>query len=128
IAWRRDKIAVRPRNGWRPNTTYRIELGQGVRDLRGNTLRAAEVVTFSTGGVRPTTVLTGRAVDWAGRRFVPLALVEATTTDSLTYRTLADSTGRFELGPLPPGELLVRVTLDDNRNRRRDGREAWDTV
>ncbi len=128
ISWRRDKIAIRPRNGWEPTTTYRIELAPGLRDLRGNTLREGQVITFTTGGPLPTTVLTGRAIDWAGRRFVPAALVEAITPDSQVYRTLADSAGRFTLGPLPAGEWLVRVTMDENRNRRRDGRDPWDTV
>lgn len=128
ISWRRQTIAVRPQHDWIPNTTYRIELAPGIRDLRGNTLSRGEVVTFTTGGTLPTTMLTGRAVDWISRRFVPAALVEALTPDSLSYRTLADSTGRFVLGPLPVGEWLVRVSNDANRNRRRDGREAWDTV
>lgn len=128
ISWRRQTIAVRPRHGWIANTTYRIELAPGIRDLRGNTLTRGEVITFTTGGALPTTMLTGRAVDWSSRRFVPAALVEALTPDSLSYRTLADSAGRFVLGPLPVGEWLVRVGNDANRNRRRDGREAWDTV
>lgn len=128
ISWRRQTIAVRPRHGWIANTTYRIELAQGIRDLRGNTLNRGEVVTFTTGGALPTTMLTGRAVDWGNRRFLPAALVEALTPDSLSYRTLADSSGRFVLGPLPLGEWLVRVSNDANRNRRRDGRDAWDTV
>lgn len=128
ISWRRQTIAVRPRHGWTANTTYRIELAQGIRDLSGNTLNRGEVVTFTTGGALPTTMLTGRAVDWSNRRFLPAALVEALTPDSLSYRTLADSSGRFVLGPLPLGEWLVRVSNDANRNRRRDGREAWDTV
>ena len=34
--WRRDRITVRPREGWRPNTMYRVELLPGVSDLRNN--------------------------------------------------------------------------------------------
>jgi hypothetical protein len=32
------------------------------------------------------------------------------------------------MGPLPEGEYLVSVILDQNANRRRDGREGWDSV
>jgi hypothetical protein len=128
ISWRRNAIGIRPREGWRPNTTYRVELAPGLRDLRGNLLPTGAVVTFTTGGALPTTMISGRAVDWANRRFLGAALVEAITADSLTYRTLADSSGRFTLGPLPAGELLLRVVRDENRNRRRDGRDLWDTV
>ncbi len=128
IRWRRNAIDVRPRGDWQPNTTYRIELAPGLRDLRGNVLSTGAVVTFATGGELPITMVSGRAVDWVARRFVSEALVEAITADSLVYRTLADSSGRFRLGPLPAGELLVRVARDENRNRRRDGRDPWDTV
>lgn len=128
ISWRRQTIGIKPRNGWQPNTTYRIELAPGLRDLRGNVLSRGAVVTFATGGPLPTTRIMGRAVDWTSRRFLGGALVEAITPDSLVYRTLADSSGRFAIGPLPGGEILLRVSRDENRNRRQDARDPWDTV
>jgi hypothetical protein len=48
--------------------------------------------------------------------------------DSLPYRGLADSSGRFSLGPLPAGEYIVSGVLDENRNRLADPREAFDSV
>jgi hypothetical protein len=129
VRWRRDRIAIRPAKGWRPGVVYRIELAPGVTDLRQNDRETGSVITFSTGGPLPTNTLHGTVVDWVGRRFVPRALVEATlVSDSLTYRTLADSTGAFSLGPLPDGEYLVRGMVDENGNRRRELRDAWDTV
>lgn len=129
VAWRRTRIAVRPKGDWRPNTVYRVELAPGLVDLRNNRTDTATTVTFATGGPLPTHVLVGRAVDWAANRPAALALVEATLLpDSLVYRTVADSTGRFRFGPLPDGEYLVGITVDQDRNRRRSGREAWDTV
>jgi len=77
----------------------------------------------------PTRFLAGRAVDWMSRRFAPRALVLAMLLpDSLVYRTVADSSGRFRIGPLPDGSYLVRVILDGNSNRRLDPREGWDSV
>ncbi|MEO5824465.1 MAG: Ig-like domain-containing protein [Gemmatimonadales bacterium] len=129
VSWRRNRIAVRPQGDWRPNTVYRIELAPGLRDLRNNRTDTATVVTFATGGPLPTHLLVGRAVDWAAGRPSAMALIEATLLpDSLVYRTVADSTGRFRFGPLPDGEYLVGITVDQDRNRRRSGREAWDTV
>ncbi|MBA2292620.1 MAG: Ig-like domain-containing protein [Gemmatimonadales bacterium] len=129
VTWHRNRISVRPQGGWRPNTVYRVELAPGVRDLRDNRTDTATAVTFATGGPLPTHVLVGRAVDWGASRPAALALVEATLLpDSLVYRTVADSTGRFRFGPLPDGEYLVGITVDQDRNRRRGGREAWDTV
>ena len=48
--------------------------------------------------------------------------------DSLPYRTLADSNGRFAFGPLPRGTFLVTAVVDQDRNRRRGGKESWDSV
>ncbi|MEP6591841.1 MAG: Ig-like domain-containing protein [Gemmatimonadota bacterium] len=132
VEWHRSRITVRPRNGWKPNTVYRIELTPGVRDLSDggrNIVKASHVITFATGGPLPTRALTGRAVDWAGQRFVPNALIEAMLLpDSLVYRSVTDSAGRFTIGPLPEGEFLVTVIEDQNHNARRDAKEAWDSV
>jgi hypothetical protein len=129
VRWRRDRIAVRPRDGWRPNTVYRVELAPGLEDLRSNPTLEPAVITFTTGAPIPARTLNGRAVDWLRRQFVAKALVEAILLpDSLAYVTAADSAGRFSLGPLPDGEYLVRITVDANNNRRQDLRDPWDTV
>lgn len=129
IRWKRQRIEVRPKFGWAPNRTYRIEIAPELADLRGNRTRRPFVVTLATGGALPATILRGRAVDWGTMKFQPRALIEATLLpDSLVYRTVADSAGRFAFGPLPAGEYLVGAAIDQNTNRRRDGREAWDTV
>lgn len=131
VRWHRDHISVRPHDGWRPNTVYRIELGAGIADIapRRNIRDTAAVITFTTGAPLPTRTLFGRAVDWMSRRFAPRALVEAALLpDSLVYRTVTDSSGRFRIGPLPDGEYLVSVILDGNGNRRIDAREGWDSV
>jgi len=60
---------------------------------------------------------------------VPAALVEAVLMpDSLPYRALADSAGNFAMPLMPPGDYLVWGVVDQNGNRRRDPREAFDTV
>lgn len=131
VRWHRSRIEVQPRQGWRPNTVYRIEFAPGLSDLSRNTLDDPLVLTFTTGAPRPTRYLTGRAVDWVGRRFIPRALIVATyTEDSTVYRTMADSTGRFSFGPLPEGAVLVSASIEDGQPDRQlnRSREAWDTV
>jgi hypothetical protein len=129
VTWRRSRITVRPREGWRPNRVYRVELLPGATDLRRNRSTAATVLTFTTGAPLPTTTIEATVVDWTTNRPVPGALVEAVLLpDSLPYRGLADSSGHLKLGPLPDGEYLVRGVLDQNRNMQFDGREAFDTV
>ena len=129
VRWRRDRITVHPRGGWRGNTVYRVELLAGVRDLRNNTSRASTVVTFTTGADLPTDSLIGRVVDWSTSRPARQALVEAVLMpDSLVYRTQADSSGRFRFGPLPRGEYVVYGAIDQNRNSRRESRENFDSI
>lgn len=129
VKWRRDRITVEPREGWRNGLVYRIELRPGVVDLRTNRWEDGAVITFTTGAVQPRTTLRGRIVDWTSRRPQPGGLVVAILMpDSLPYRGVADSTGRFELGPLPAGEYLVYGGVDQGRNFRLEDRELFDSV
>jgi hypothetical protein len=131
VEWHRSRLTVRPRGGWKPNTVYRIELLPGIRDLqpKTNETKTGAVITIATGAPRPTRYLTGRAIDWLGRRAIPSALIQALhLPDSMRYITQSDSTGRFRFGPLPSGEYLVAAVADQDRNHRRGVREAWDTV
>ena len=108
ISWKKTRIAVRPREGWKPNTVYRIELLPGLVDLRNNRSTIARTVTFTTGAPIPVRFIQGQVVDWSTGRPEVRALVEAALLpDTLRYRTLADSTGKFKLGPLPEGTYLV---------------------
>ena len=126
VRWRRNRITVRPQEGWRPNRIYRVELLPGVSDLRTNQSEQGAVLTFSTGPARPQTTLEGQVMDWSTSRPVPRALVVASLLpDSLPYRGVADSSGRFSLGPLPQGDYIVNGVLDQNNDHRQDLREAF---
>ena len=78
------------------------------------------MLTFSTGAPLPQTTLKGQVVDWSTSRPAPGALVVASLLpDSLPYRGVADSSGRFSLGPLPAGDYLVSGVMDQNRDTGR---------
>ena len=129
VSWRRSRITVRPREGWRPNRVYRVELLPGVTDLRNNRATEGAVLTFSTGAPRPQTTLEGQVVDWSTSRPAPRALVIASLLpDSLPYRGVSDSSGHFSLGPLPQGEYLVSGVLDQDTDHRQGLREAYGTA
>ena len=129
VRWRRSRITVHPREGWRPNTVYRIELLPGIVDLRNNRSQNGRVVTFTTGAPLPTDTLRGLVINWETRRPAPRAMIEAILLpDSLPYRSATDSVGTFALGPLPPGEYLVYAALDQNNDAKRQPREPFDTV
>jgi hypothetical protein len=129
VGWHRDRIDVRPAEGWQPNRVYRVELLPGVTDLRRNRSDTGAVLTFTTGAPLPSTILQGTVVDWTTSRPAPAALVEAILLpDSLPYRGVTDSSGHISLGPLPAGDYLVQGVLDENHNMRLDPREAFDSV
>lgn len=129
VRWRRNRITVKPDEGWKPNRVYRVELLPGVTDLRRNRSDETKVLTFTTGAPLPDRTLEGLVVDWTTNRPAPLALVEALlVADSLPYHTLTDSSGRFSLGPLPPGDYLVKGVIDQNHDFIPGEREAFDSA
>lgn len=130
VGWHRDRITVRPRKGFRPNTAYRVTMLPGLADLRGNVRKEGASIVFSTGPTFPAFGIIGRAFDWSAERPVNAAYIEAISRadTTLVYVTASDSTGSFELGPLEAGTYLVRGLLDQNSNRTVDVREKWDTL
>ncbi len=130
VSWNRDEIAVRPRRGWRPNTTYTVTMLGGLSDIRGNVRNTGASTFFSTGPSIPRTRITGRLFNWVSGSPAAGALVEAfIPPDSLhAYVALTDSGGSFVLERLAPGSYVVRGLIDRNKNRGIDPGEAWDSA
>lgn len=130
VTWRRTGIEIEPRGGFRPNTTYRVTLLPGLSDLRGNVLREAVELVFSTGAVRDTGVIAGVIFDWQGGKAAPLARIEAVSAaDSLQrWTTRADSAGRFAVRDLPRGAYRLRGWVDQDNDRAIDPRELLDSL
>jgi hypothetical protein len=129
VHWRRNRITVKPSEGWKPNRVYRVELLPGVTDLRRNRSTKGKILTFTTGAPLPDRTLQGLVVDWSTNRPAQQALVEALLLpDSLPYHGLTDSTGRFSFGPLPTGDYLVKGVIDQNHDFQPGPREAFDSI
>lgn len=128
VSWHRSRIDVRPRNGFRPNTAYSITLLPGLADLRNNVMRRGGSLVFSTGPTIPPERIAGIVFDWSAERPAARAFIQGITPDSSIYLAQSDSSGRFTLGPLPPGSYLVRAINDQNNNRALDRNEAYDTA
>lgn len=129
VSWSRNRIAVRPGDGFRPNTAYSITVAPGIADLRGNRSATSYTTVFSTGPEIPAGAVSGRAFDWAMQQIVRGAWVEAMRmSDSALFVTTADSAGAFTIPALNPGEYLVRAYVDQNNNRVLDRAEVWDSV
>ena len=130
VSWHRQAISIRPRRGFRANTTYSVTLLPGMADLRGNVLKSASTTFFSTGGEIPRTALRGIVFDWVAGKPAPRALVQAFHPGDTTFAWIAttDSVGNFEIRAFPAGTYLVRAVLDANNNRTLDPREPFDTL
>jgi hypothetical protein len=129
VQWHRSRISVRPREGWRPNTVYRVQLLPGISDIRNNKGVKGGIVTFTTGAPVPDYTLVGKAYDWTASQPIRGGLIEAVLEpDSLVYKGITDSSGTYTFGPLPRGTYLVYVGMDQNRNGKIDPREAYDSV
>jgi hypothetical protein len=129
VSWERDRIEVRPRRGFRPNTAYAVTMLPGITDLTGNVMTEGRTIVFSTGATIPQFTVRGRVFDWMNDRVAPKAFVEVVRRpDSLPYIGAADSSGQFTVGPLAAATYSVRAYMDNNGNRALDPGEPWDTL
>ena len=130
VEWRRTAIEIRPRRGFRANTTYRVSVQPGIADLRGNVVRAPLEFVFSTGSDLPTSRVVGVVFDWAAARPAALARVEVFPHGDSTFRwsARADSSGRFSVRDLAPGSYAIRAWLDGDNDRRLGLRESFDSA
>lgn len=121
----------------RPQTTYVVTLGQGLRDARGVGLAAPRTLAFATGDRLDRGRIAGTVRDpetgaGAGGLAVfayRLADTTAALPDPRTappdYRTETTPEGAFQLDYLRPGPFVV-VALDDrNRNAQADPGEPF---
>jgi hypothetical protein len=131
VDWRRHEIGVRPKKGWRANTSYTVTILPGLSDLRANAIKRPLQTVFSTGSVIPSGVVRGVVFDWLQQRPAAGARIEAVTAGDtvLRYLATADSVGRFALPHLPRGTWRVTAFVDQNSNRTLDRRrEVWDST
>lgn len=132
VAWKRTRLEVKPKGGWRDNAVYRVVLLPNVADLRNNRMREGTEVVFSTGPAIPDTRVEATVIDWAAHRIAGRGLLEAfplpITDDSTAYIAQADSAGDIALTRVPPGDYLLVAVVDENGNRRRDRRESFDSL
>ena len=128
VSWHRSRVTVKPRRGWK-RRVYRLEILPGFMDLRRNRSDSTKVVLFSLGPEIGHARIGGIALKWIEQGIMVRALIEAVPLpDSVGYLTLADSGGQFNLPNLQPGRYIVYATADENNDRRRGLREAYDST
>jgi len=128
VSWHRSRVTIKPKEGWK-RRVYRLEIMPGFTDLRRNRDDSAKTVLFSTGPEIGHARIGGIALKWIEQTVLLRALIEAVPLpDSVGYMTMADSGGQFNLTNLQPGRYIVYATADENSDRRRGLREAYDSV
>jgi len=128
VSWHRSAIHVKPAEGWKPGRVYHLEILPGISDLRRNTTKERHRIIFSTGPPVPTSELQGTVVQWVEQHILANGLVRAQLLpDTIAYLAVTDSVGHFRLDAVPPGRYLVYAIVDQNNNRQRDRREAYDS-
>lgn len=128
VGWHRTRVSVRPREGWKKRV-YRLEILPGFLDMRRNRFDSTRVVMFSLGPEIGHARIGGIALKWIEQGILPSALIEAVPLpDTAGYLTMADSGGQFNLTNLQPGRYIVYATNDENNDRRRGLREAYDST
>ncbi len=128
VNWHRSSVSIKPKEGWK-RRVYRLEILPGFEDLRHNRTDSTKTVLFSTGPEIGHARIGGIALKWIDQAVLQRALIEAVPLpDSVGYLTMADSGGQFNLQNLQPGRYIVYATADENNDRRRGLREAYDSV
>lgn len=129
VSWHRSAIHIKPKEGWKPGRVYRLQLLPGIIDLHRNVMKHGRTILFSTGPAIPTASLQGIALSWVDQRTLVQGLIRAVLEpDTVAYLAYTDSTGRFRLDGVPPGRYVVYAVNDQNANRLRDPREAYDSA
>ncbi len=130
VIWRRTVLELRPRRGFRPNTTYRVTLNAGLADLRNNRTTEAFDFVFSTGPTTASGEVRGVLFDWTTGRAAPNARVDLYRDGDSTFRWSArsDSSGFFRVRDLDAGSYEVRAWVDANNDRRISFREISDST
>ena len=128
VSWHRSSISVKPKEGWK-RRVYRLQVLPGFSDLRRNRFDSAATVLFSTGPEIGQARIGGIALRWVEQTILLGALIEAVPLpDTIGYLTVADSGGQFNIENLRPGRYIVYALADQNGDRRRNLREAYDSV
>lgn len=130
VEWRRTALEIKPRGGFRPNTTYRVTVLPGIADLRGNVIATPLEFVFSTGDAIRDGRITGVVFDWAAARPAANARVEVFPAGDSSYRwsARADSLGRFVVRDLAVGSYALRAWVDADNDRLLGPRELFDTA
>lgn len=129
VDWKRSQIRIRPKRGWKDNTTYSIQIAPGIADLQGNVRDSTITLVFSTGPTLDSTFVRGIVFDWVSGAPVSGAVVEAVPRpdSSSVYIAHSDSEGYYSIRVPNNQNFTVRASINTLQERAFDARMAYDT-
>ncbi len=125
--WKGKTLHIIPVDLLEDSTTYIINIGAGVKDLRGNLMDRSYVLAFSTGPAIDHGRIFGTVVrDGKPAGGITIGLYDFPKPDSTTifdsiyppYMTQSGKDGKYALEYLPGGEYFLLAFSDDNANQR----------
>jgi uncharacterized protein (DUF2141 family) len=125
------KVQVVFKEDLKPNTTYTLNFGNGIKDNNEGNILSGLTYTFSTGDYIDSLSLNGTLID----AFTQLPIIDAAvglyriTEDSTIFKvkpwylTRPDSSGNFKFTNLSPAEYELVAFEDANRNLKIEANE-----
>ncbi len=125
LSWEGNRLDLILSDSFQDNTTYVVNLGTGIKDIRGNRLEDSYSFAFSTGAH----IATGEVSGYVSRNdklitgvtigLFPAERAETAEVDSVypPYLTLSGKKGDFRLEYLPEGSYFPLAFIDKNKNQ-----------
>jgi uncharacterized protein (DUF2141 family) len=119
----KNTLSIEPELPWLENTTYSIQLREGVQDVTESNPAQNVYIAFSTGNVIDSLAIEGFITDTFTEKIpedVTVAIYASDTFDiqkhSPTYFARADKTGKYKIQNLKPGAYRIYAFQDKNKN------------
>lgn len=115
-------------NAFKPNTTYNINLRDGIKDLTEGTRSDSTSLVFSTGSFLDSLIVEGKVIFGENNlrsNNITVALFAETDTFNLDkqvplYSTKTDSSSKFSIQNIKPGQYYLYCFKDENSNSKYD--------
>lgn len=125
----RNTLTIKPELPWLENTTYSIQLREGVEDITEGNAAKNVFIAFSTGDVIDSLTISGSISETFSEKppdDITVALYTSDTFDiqkhTPTFFTKADKNGRYRVQNLKPDRYYVYAFHDKNKNLKSESK------
>ncbi|CAN5598152.1 Ig-like domain-containing protein [soil metagenome] len=126
---KQNKVSIKPKDGWQPETTYSILFREGIKDFTEGNVPPNLKLAFSTGPTIDSLAITGRIFNLlkgTAAEKITVAIFAQDTFDIFvhkpSYFTKTDKQGSFTLENLKAGTYTVYAFDDKNKNLKVESR------